>query len=175
MKSFIKSTGMFVLIVILLQSAIAASQSVEQTKFHDIGELILSAYSEERYHDVKQLCFEYLYLAQIFRDDWNYGNAIEAANRYLGLLALQSGDFDSAIAYLILSSKTPGSPQLESFGPNVSLAKALLEKQYTEPVLKYLDEIKRFWELEDGRIEEWKDQIQRGQIPDFGPNLRYVR
>ena len=44
---------------------------------------------------------------------------------------------------------TPGSPQLDSFGPNMTLAKELLEKGQPDVVLHYFALCKNFWE--DGR------------------------
>ena len=54
----------------------------------------------------------------------------------LGLLALNQGNVKPASQYLDAGS-TPGSPQLNSFGPDMSLAQALLEKGERDTVLEY--------------------------------------
>ena len=60
--------------------------------------------------------------------DWNYGNAIHQGHLILGRLALMDGNVQQAKEELIAAGNTPGSPQLNSFGPNMTLAKELLEK-----------------------------------------------
>jgi hypothetical protein len=41
---------------------------------------------------------------------------------------------------------TPGSPQLDSFGPNLTLAKELFEKSKPDVILHYFALCKNFWE-----------------------------
>jgi hypothetical protein len=41
---------------------------------------------------------------------------------------------------------TPGSPQLDSFGPNLTLAKELFEKSQPDVILHYFALCKNFWE-----------------------------
>jgi hypothetical protein len=107
-----------------------------------------------------------------FPNDWNYGNAIHHANLVLGHVALARGDVKGAVARLIEAGQTPGSPQLDTFGPNMALAKELLELGETDAVLEYLEETRRFWEHPE-KIDRWQRAIREGGIPDFGANLRY--
>src|ERR1700719_3714085 len=72
--------------------------------------------------------------------------------------------------YLLASGKTPGSPQLDSFGPNMTLAKELLAKGESDSVLQYLDLCKNFWEGERQQLDDWRDAIRGGKTPDFGAN-----
>lgn len=58
---------------------------------------------------------------------WNSGNRIHHGNLILGRIALTQGDVAEAKTRLLAAGKTPGSPQLNSFGPNMMLAKELLE------------------------------------------------
>jgi tetratricopeptide (TPR) repeat protein len=102
-------------------------------------------------------------------DGWNYGNVIYQYNLFLGKIALQEGQADEAAKYLIAASKTPGSPQLNSFGPDFTLAGALLRHGRPEDraaVLTFLDEVARFWANRDKQIETWKKDIAAGKIPD---------
>ena len=71
------------------------------------------------------------------------------------------------------SGKTKGSPNLNSFGPNMSLAKELLELGERDAVLEYLDLCGRFWKSGSDSIDQWKEEMARGEIPAFGPNLVY--
>ena len=86
--------------------------------------------------------YEMLVLAEREKDDpcdWNYGNAVHDAHNILGRVALRRGDVESAKKHLIQAGKTIGSPQLNSFGPSMVLAKELLEKGESGTVLVYLD------------------------------------
>ena len=62
------------------------------------------------------------------KDDWNYGNAVFEAHTILGRVALSRDDIRGAERHLLESGRTPGSPQLNSFGPNMILADRLLER-----------------------------------------------
>jgi hypothetical protein len=105
--------------------------------------------------------------------DWNYGNAIFFANMVLGQVALRRESVDSAKAYLLAAGKTPGSPQLNSFGPNMSLAKDLFEAGEREAILTFFDECRAFWKMDFGRLKQWADQVNSNRMPDFGANLVY--
>ena len=105
--------------------------------------------------------------------DWNYGNAIFYGNLVLGRIALQRGDIKESVARLLAAGATPGSPQLNSFGPNMSLAKDLLAKGQTEPGLNFLAACKSFWKMDQGRLDQWIATIRAGDKPDFTSNLAY--
>lgn len=104
--------------------------------------------------------------------NWNFGNAVHHGNLILGRLALNSGDVELAKLHLIKAGETPGSPQLNSFGPNMTLAKELLEKEERQSVLDYLALCGKFWRNHD-QLEAWAGEVATGRIPDFGANLSY--
>lgn len=93
----------------------------------------------------------------------------------LGLIALEGGNLDKAKENLLASGELVGRsyPTLATFGPNMLLAKKLLESGERETVLQYLDSCSGFWRMEDGRLERWKTIIKQGGMPDFGSNTRY--
>lgn len=111
--------------------------------------------------------------AATMKDNWNYGNAIQVGNLVLGLIALAAADVPEAKRLLLEAGKSPGSPQLNSFGPNMLLAKELLAKGEQEVVIQYFDLCAKFWKLQDGRLDAWKAVVIKGGIPDFGANLDY--
>jgi tetratricopeptide (TPR) repeat protein len=116
---------------------------------------------------------ELLELAKKYPSDWNYGNAIHDGNMILGRLALANGQLEKAKSYLIEAGKTPGSPQLDTFGPNMTLAKDLLEIGEKEIVIEYFELCRKFWELENGRLDSWSASIKGGGVPYFEANLLY--
>jgi hypothetical protein len=100
-----------------------------------------------------------------------HGNAVHHGNLILGRLALASGNLTKAKKHLIEAGKTPGSPQLNSFGPNMLLAKALLKKGEKEIVLEYFQLCSKFWKSD--ALMRWADVVEKGQIPKFRANLNY--
>ena len=105
--------------------------------------------------------------------DWNYGNAIHVAHLVLGEIALNAGDVTKAKYHLLEAAKIPGSPQLDSFGPNMRLAKQLLAKGEREVVFQYFDLCATFWDGKFSQLEDWKTIISNGGEPKFGANLVY--
>jgi hypothetical protein len=116
---------------------------------------------------------ELLTLARQFPDDWNYGNAIHHGHLLLGRVAMTRGDYDRAETELIAAGRTPGSPQLDSFGPNCQLASELLEVGRVEPVLEFLRLCDNFWDQESSQSAAWTTEIREGSVPNFGANLAY--
>jgi hypothetical protein len=123
--------------------------------------------------NAKQYAVQLLADAEPFKNNWNYGNAIFEANSILGRIALASGDLPSAEKYLLAAGKTPGSPQLGSFGPNMTLAREMLKKGDKKTVLAFFEECSRFWLMGRQKLGDWAAVINNDGVPDFGPNMDY--
>ena len=123
--------------------------------------------------EVRAHANEVLTIAAKYQNDWNYGNAIHKGNLALGRLALREGKVDEAGKYLLLAGHTPGSPQLNTFGPNMSLAKELLERGERQKVLEYFELCAKFWKQDRGQLKIWSLQVKGGAEPAFGANLLY--
>lgn len=106
-------------------------------------------------------------------DRWAQGNFQHQGNLILGHVALHKGDLDAAENFLLRAGETTGSPQLDSFGPNMFLAKKLLEAGRKEKVIAYLNACRKFWKNDRGKLDEWIKDIETGRVPDFGANLNY--
>ena len=143
-------------------------------EFIQLGNNLLRAYARHDYTAVNTIAREYLTAAECNRQSANYGNALHQANTMLGLVELQQGDLDRAGHYLLNSARTPGSPQIKVFGPNMLLASRLLEAGQRSCVLRYLEECRALWKLSFGTLWRWRRQIARGARPDFGYNLSYL-
>ena len=126
-----------------------------------------------KYELAEAYASEALKLAPQFQRDWNYGNAIHNGHVVLGRLALLHGDVEGAGKELLLAGKTPGSPQLDSFGPNMSLAKELLKHGQRDVVFHYFDECQVFWLSDFGALRKWRILARLHLPPDFGANLVY--
>lgn len=124
--------------------------------------------------------------AQLLRENtdkssWNYGNVVYDANQLLGLAALREGNIKAADQYLLAAGRTPGSPQLDSFGPEMPLAQALYAKGQKSTVQSFLNLIIKFWgtappgmekykgvfDTNAVRIHKWQAQIAAGQTPSL--------
>ncbi len=104
---------------------------------------------------------------------WNTDKATHHSNLILGRLALKAGDVEKAKQYLVASVNPPVSPQLGSFGPNMTLAKELLEKGQRDVVLEYFQLCAKFWKMGAATLQEWTSIVNQGGIPSFGANLEY--
>src|SRR5277367_1350381 len=112
-----------------------------QARFFKLSEVAAAAYDAGDYDKAETYANELLSDASQYRTNWNYGNAIFHGNLILGLVALKrDNNVSQADSYLLAAGRTPGSPQLMSFGPNMSLAKDLLAAGEQDAVLEFLDE-----------------------------------
>jgi serine/threonine protein kinase len=151
-----------------------AAAKTDRERFWELPKAAKLSMDLEEVEDARKYSTELLTLAPQFkRDDiGGYGNAIHDGNMVLGRIAVHEGHIEEAKQYLLASGKSPGSPNLDSFGPNMSLAKDLLEKGERQAVLEYFDECHKFWRS-NGILEGWEHDVKAGNIPDFGANLVY--
>lgn len=118
-----------------------------------------------------QFASEALRLLPQVRRDWSYGNVIHDTHMALGRVALRRGDIVAARHELLLAGGTPGSPQLNSFGPNMSLASDLIRAGDRDTVIAYFHECSSFWELGRPRLRRWEAMVKLHLPPDFGENF----
>jgi tetratricopeptide (TPR) repeat protein len=146
----------------------------EMTRFYRLDSLAKAAFRAGHSDKAAVYAQESLAAAKKHPKDWNHGNALHHGNNVLGLCALQQGDTKLAASYLIKAGMTPGSPQLNSFGPNMLLAKALLENgAEKDAVVEYFELCRKFWKSGGDRLDRWTRDVNAGNIPEFGGNLRY--
>lgn len=134
-------------------------------RFYALGDLIESGDGECK--KVIGLAKEYLKLAKEYNKNWNYGNAIHDGNAILGMCSLNDGDIAKANEYLLAASRSPGSPQLDSFGPELKLANELLKLNQDLQVIKYLENISTFWKETKTPINEVILKIKNGETPEL--------
>lgn len=95
------------------------------------------------------------------------GDYIYQGNSILGLIAVQKGDLDSAGKYLLKAAETPGSAGLK-FGPDMSLAKELLNSGMRDTVLAFLKKCQKFWTSDTlNPLGQWIQEMEEGKAPDF--------
>lgn len=145
----------------------AVGSPVDDDHFYGLSEAAQKAYERGDLDGAERLAIEALTLALSYPDNWNYGNAIHQGHRVLGLVALKRGDRDKAALELIQSGCTPGSPQLDSFGPTMDLARLVLGQGDRAAVLAYLEELEAFWPDAQRCRGTWRKAIADGEVPNF--------
>jgi hypothetical protein len=171
----------------VLADAVAALPTTPQARFSRMDAAVSHLAGIDRFYrlvDLARAAFdagatekaatygqELLDAAGHYPTDWNCGNAIYYGNWVLGRIALRQGDAAKAGEYLLRAGATPGSPQLNSFGPNMKLAQELLEKGQTAVVLQYFELCAKFWKREEGKLATWTATVKAGGVPSFGMNL----
>ena len=150
--------------------AIAGREPISRNPF--LARLVRAAFAAGEYGRAAGYAEEALSAANrgVF---WWTGDAIHQGNIVLGKLALRRNDVEGAKRALLAAGKTPGSSSLAGTGPNMQLAKDLLDRGEAATVLEYLEECGRFWEGNRGKLAEWIVLVKAGLKPDFGANLGY--
>jgi len=139
--------------------------------FYKLPDLAKRAFSAGDIDKAEAYSKQLLQIAPQYPKDWNYGNAIYYGNFVLGRIAVQQRNLVQAGQYLLAAGGTPGSPQLNSFGPNLALAKDLFDKSQSDVVLQFFALCKSFWKMDGGKLDQWSAVIRGGGIPDLTSNM----
>lgn len=136
--------------------------------------LATAAFDAEDLDKATAYARELLALAQGIQKDRNYGNEVFYGNMITGRIALRRDkNVILAKSSLLISGQTIGSPELNSFGPNMSLANDLLTIGERETVLEFFALCRKFWKQRPEKLDEWTAMVKGGGIPNFGANLVY--
>lgn len=107
------------------------------------------------------------------RDRWDSAwsnSAVNKGNTVLGRIALREGRLEDAVTFLRRSGELSG--PLASFrGPNMSLAKDLLEAGEAAAVLAYFEQCRQAWEDGGELLDIWAADVRMGRMPYFGITL----
>lgn len=148
----------------------------EEARFYALGYAAKESFNVGKIEDARKYAQELMtYLAKYQKSEtnWDFGNAIQDTNIVFGRIAMREGRIEDAKRYLIGAGKSPGSAVMDSFGPNMSLAKDLLQKGERDVVLEYFDLCRKFWSFHNDKLDEWSQDVKAGKIPNFGANLVY--
>lgn len=115
----------------------------------------------------KRYAEELLQLSSSFQDNWNYGNAVHYGHISLGRVALSEGDVEKAKMHLLDAGRTPGSPQLNTAGPDMTLARELLKRGERDIVLRYFEQCRGFWKSGKSKLIMWSWEVKFGLVPAF--------
>ena len=140
--------------------------------FYSLSEKLKRARQTKDCPKVQSLAKELLSVAQFYSSNWNYGNAIFEGNLAFAECDVKEKKIDSALLRLKEAAKTPGSPQLNSFGPpysDLSVLSELLREGKKKEVLDFLGSFNKYWELEFSKeiMTFWTSEIAANRIPKF--------
>jgi hypothetical protein len=136
-------------------------------KYHGLRYLASRAVHRGKPLEIFLLTSELLRFAKKYPGHRYHGNAIHHGNILLGKSALLFGQPDAAKDHLIQAGKILASSPLTDDMPDISLAKALLERGEKTVVLEYFKLCRKSGHDEKGRLEQWANLIKKGEIPDF--------
>jgi hypothetical protein len=153
-----------------------ASATNDYVRFLSLGPAAKMSLAVGRTEDARQFATDMLVLDDKYgrgEPEKANGDVVYNGHLVLGRIALDEGRMDEAKRHLLAAGKSKGSPVLGSFGPNMSLAKDLLDKGEQETVLQYFELCRKFWDSGGRKLDEWIKDIHAGRVPDFGANLIY--
>ena len=101
------------------------------------------------------------------------GDPLHYGNLVLGHLALDANDLAEARTRLLAAGRTGRLPIERSGAPDMSLAKALLQRGESGTVLEYLELCLDFWPEGKERLLDWIVLVEAGLVPDFRRNLLF--
>lgn len=150
-----------------------AQTSAPDWRMDRLREVAKLAFKVGDYVKAERYAKELLTLADPHPQDEKYGAAWHDGHVVLGRLALKNKSPATAGEHLLKAGKTVGGSTLTSFGPNMGLAKDLLEQGEKQVVIDYLRLCKNFWTGPRTPIDRWIQEIESGHQPEFGANLEY--
>lgn len=146
----------------------------ELERFYALGDAALWSVDVGKLDDAERYANELLALNTKIGRDWNNGNAIHKAHSALGRVAIKRGDVAEGERQLGLAATSKGSPQMDTFGPNMSLPRDLLairKASAKAAVLAYFDRPPTFWWMDNGAIRVWRSDVENDRLPNFGAHL----
>jgi tetratricopeptide (TPR) repeat protein len=107
------------------------------------------------------------YARQTLADRSDAMDSIHAGNIVLGLIALKNDDVAGAETYLLAAARTKGkSVIMDRWGPNLALAKALLDKGQNDIVLEYFQSCKSFV-TKNPKLDDGIAMLKSGRARDL--------
>ena len=101
------------------------------------------------------------------------GDLIHYGNLILGHVALEETDLERARTHLLAAGRMRRSPVERLGAPDMTLAKALLERGESEIVLAYFELCFDFWQEGHEQLKDWIVLVEAGRIPDFRQHLMF--
>lgn len=138
-------------------------------RYNALASVGQAAFCANEIEKARRYAHELLDAAMEQQGGWNFGNAVYYGNTILGRIAAQEGNIVAAELHLIRAGGTPGSPQLNTGGLDMKLARDLIKLGRDSVVLEYFDLCKTFWT--DPKLDAWITDVKENRMPDFGTHI----
>jgi hypothetical protein len=112
------------------------------------------------------------YAAKLLREhgqsgDPENGYAVYTGNLILSQSALDNNDNAAAAKYLLLAATSSGVGNVADSGPDITVARVLLQRGDKETVIEYLRRCHNLWPKGAPLLDRWQTQIRNGRTPNF--------
>jgi hypothetical protein len=107
------------------------------------------------------------YASKLLRDHADSSSAIYTGNLILAQAALDTDDIANAKRYLLEAATTAGTPAIQEKGPDLSVARILLDRGERDAVLEYLHRAHNLWPQGVPVLERWETAIRAGRRVNF--------
>ncbi len=134
-------------------------------KAYTLSQAAESALRCARHDLARELALELLDAARARELGRLRGSAHYHGHRILGLVALGEENLAQAERELLESVRDGGSQPFDSFGPELDLANALLQRGRTGSVVEFLELCTRFWRPRP--LRKWIAEIRSGERPEL--------
>lgn len=142
---------------------------MKRFSYSEFYENAQTAYNSGDFAKLRGILTEWQSVALTELGGIGYALAVHMNHNYLGLMHFAEGDITGAKSELLKAGKAPSSIVLSITGPNMLLAKKILELGDREVVFQYLKYCRGFWSLPFRwyYVPSWKKEIAQGRVPDF--------
>ncbi|HYR82465.1 MAG TPA: hypothetical protein VE422_00145 [Terriglobia bacterium] len=107
------------------------------------------------------------YASKMLREHTDSNAAIYTGNLILAQAALDQNDIANARRYLLEAATITGTPAIQEKGPDVSVARILLDRGERDTVLEYLHRAHNFWPQGGPVLDRWETTIRAGRRVNF--------
>jgi hypothetical protein len=155
--------------------ALEAEQHASATSLYfALPKLAVAAFDAGEYDKAELYARQLLTIAAQRPGYGSPGLGVFFDNMIIGRVALRRDkNIALAKASLLAAGKSSGAPTLSCFGPNMSLAKDLIEAGERDVVLEYFTLCRNFWKMGQQKPDNWFLIVKGGGMPDFGASLVY--
>jgi tetratricopeptide (TPR) repeat protein len=139
-------------------------RDLQASRFYHLTRMPAVAFEAGKLDQAITAAEELLTLSQEFKDDPNFGNAVNQAHTVLGRVALKMGDTPGAINQLNLSAIENTNPQTLFVESSLDLARDLLKAGKTDHVVDYLDQFERLFGCGNESAFQLRYESQHGEL-----------
>lgn len=145
------------------------SADTDEQHFYHLTRMPAVAFESGKLDQAAASARELLILADNFKDNANYGNAVNSAHTVLGRVALQRGDTGSAIEHLNQSTVGATNPQTNPVESSLDLARDLIKAGERQSVLAYLDQFETVYGAGSESAFQLRYECQHGPLDRENP------